>query len=86
MKHLSRAIFRMIKRGESGVVLKEFRDRLWSNETSLVLRCDLRQHYHAPAAKVPIRLRPMELGDFPSIVADARAGCRCCWTIFQAVT
>lgn len=70
MKHLGRTIFRMIGRGESGVVLKEFRDRLWSDETSLVLRCDLRQHHHAPAAKIPIQLRPMELGDFPSIVTE----------------
>ena len=70
MKYLGRTIFRMIRRGESGVVLKELRDRLWSNETSLVLRCDLREHHHAPAAKIPLRLRPMELGDFPSIVAE----------------
>jgi len=32
MKHLGRTIFQMIGRGESGVVLKEFRDRLYSNE------------------------------------------------------
>jgi len=70
MKHLGSTIFRMIRRGESGVVLKEFRDRLWSNETSLILRCDLRQHHHAPPPKIPIRLRPMELGDVPSIVAE----------------
>ena len=70
MKYLGRTIFRMIRRGESGVVLKEFRDRLWSNETSLVLRCDLRQHHHAPPPKIAIRLSPMELGDFPSIVAE----------------
>jgi hypothetical protein len=70
MKYLGRTIFRMVGRGESGVVLKEFRDRLWSNETSLVLRCDLRQHHHAPPPRIPIKLRPMELGDFPSIVAE----------------
>ncbi len=61
MKNLGRTIFRMIRRGESGVVLKEFRDRLYSNETSMVLRRDLRQHHHAPPPKIPIRLRPMEL-------------------------
>ena len=70
MKHLGSTIFRMIRRGESGVVLREFRDRLWSNETSLVLRCDLGERHHAPAAKIPISLRPMEPGDFPAIVAE----------------
>jgi hypothetical protein len=70
MKYLGRTIFRMIGRGEGGVVLKEFRDRLWSKETSLVLRCDLREHHPAPRSKIPIRLRPMEPGDFSLIAAE----------------
>ena len=70
MKYLGRTIFRMIRRGESGVVLKEFRERLYSNEVSMVLRRDLREHHPAPPPKIAITLRPMEFGDFPSIIAE----------------
>lgn len=70
MKNLGRTISKMIRRGEGGVVLKELRDRLYSNETSMVLRRNLHERHPAPPPKIAIRLRPMEPGDFPSIVAE----------------
>jgi hypothetical protein len=60
----------MIRRGESGVLITELRDRLYSNETSMVLRRDLREHHPAPPPRVGGALRPLQSCDLPSIIKE----------------
>jgi hypothetical protein len=70
MKHLLRTAVSMMRCGETGVMLHEIRDRLYSNEVSMVLRRDLRDDRFAPEARIPLTLRPIQPSDFPLILKE----------------
>jgi GNAT superfamily N-acetyltransferase len=70
MKHLVRTAALVASRGECGILLKEVRDRLYSNETSLILRRDLFQRRTVPEPKTAIMLRRLETRDFRPIIKE----------------
>src|SRR5438132_8205258 len=61
----------MIRRGETREILRELAARIHSDEASFVLRRDLSLPLTPrPAAKIPVRVRPLEPRDLPQIVAE----------------
>ena len=67
----ARTLLLMLLRGEKTEMLKELADRLYSDQASYILRRDLAQPLLArPRARIPIRIRPMEPGDIPAILAE----------------
>jgi GNAT superfamily N-acetyltransferase len=61
----------MLLRGDTAEILGELANRLHSDDASYILRRDLaRPLVPSPAAKIPFRIRPMEPGDLPTIVAE----------------
>jgi hypothetical protein len=67
----AKTLLLMLLRGEKTEMLKELADRIYSDQASCILRRDLAQPLvPRPRAKIPIRIRPMEPGDIPAIVAE----------------
>jgi hypothetical protein len=70
MKHLVRTMVMMARHGETTLPIKEVCERIYSNETSLILRRDLGEHHPAPLAKIALTLRALQSQDFPSIIKE----------------
>ncbi len=61
----------MLRRGEHSEMLTELANRIYSDDASLILRRDLtRPLVPRPTAKIPIRIRPAEPGDFAQLSAE----------------
>lgn len=70
MSYLIRTVTSMIKRGESGALIKELCNRIYSEDVSMVLRRDLRDRSHRPRAKIPLSLRRLAPEDVPIILKE----------------
>lgn len=67
----AKTLLLMLLRGENTEILRELMNRLYSDQASYILRRDLAQPLvPRPRSKIPIRIRPMEPGDIPAIVAE----------------
>ncbi|HJU09547.1 MAG TPA: hypothetical protein VJ728_01655 [Candidatus Binataceae bacterium] len=61
----------MLRRGEKAEMLNELVNRLYSDDASYILRRDLMRPLEPrPAARIPIRIRPLETNDLPAIIAE----------------
>jgi hypothetical protein len=61
----------MLLHGEEAEIFSELANRLYSDDTSYILRRDLaRALVPRPVAKIPFRIRPMEARDLPRILAE----------------
>ena len=65
-----RTVLMVVRRGETREILEEARERLYSNSSSLILRRDLSVPLKAPAAKLPITVRPLRASDLACIVKE----------------
>lgn len=63
-------LFFMLTRGEAGELWKEVKRRLYSNERSLCLRRDLDEPFETPAAKIELRIRPLQPEDVPKLLEE----------------
>ena len=70
MKYLVRTIVMMARHGETAAPIKEVCERIYSNETSMILRRDLAEHHPAPPPKITLTLRALQSQDFPSIIKE----------------
>jgi hypothetical protein len=70
ISQLSRTLPLLIANGETGEIVREFASRVYSNEKWYLLRRDLTIPFTASAAKIPIRIRPLEKTDIPKIVHE----------------
>ncbi len=59
----AKMVFSLIARGEIGLLAREFKRRLYSNERSLCLRRDLDTPFETPEAKLPLKIRPLHERD-----------------------
>lgn len=67
----TKTMFLMLARGEMPEILTELASRLYSDDSSYILRRDLaRPLVPRPTAKIPIRIRPMDPDDLAKIVAE----------------
>jgi GNAT superfamily N-acetyltransferase len=53
-----RWLIHLLKAGQPGLILGTLRRKIYSNSTSFCLRRDLAEPFEAPAAKIPISVRP----------------------------
>ncbi|MBN1963817.1 MAG: N-acetyltransferase [Anaerolineae bacterium] len=60
--------------GEFGVLAREARRRAWSNWRHIGVRRDLTQPFDAPAARIPITIRPLRDDDIPLLLDSKLAG------------
>jgi len=60
----------MVARGESNVLAQQLITRLYANQRSLILRCDLREPQAEITAKIPLNLRLLHEEDWPSIIEE----------------
>jgi len=65
---LTKTIPTMIANGKFKAVLEVGRSRIYSNRTDILLRRDLTKPFKAPAAKIPIHLRELQISDIPKIL------------------
>lgn len=65
-------ILRLVLHGELAAVLHRMRGALWSDSTSVRLERDLDVSFVAPAATIPIEVRPLRDADVPGLL-DLRA-------------
>jgi hypothetical protein len=70
MKHLLRTAALVAGRGEIGPLVKEVKDRIYSNQVSLMLRRDLHDQQIGSEPKVPISLRHLETADLRLIIRE----------------
>jgi hypothetical protein len=70
----TKLVFLMVAKGEAGLLVREFKRRLYSNERSLCLRRDLDIPFETPAAKIPIEIRPMRDEDAPKLLGEDDTG------------
>jgi hypothetical protein len=70
MKHVFATVAGMVARGESNVLTKRLINRLYANQTSLILRCDLREPHRGITPKIPLELRLVLEKDLPSIIKE----------------
>jgi hypothetical protein len=70
MKHRIRTIALVASHGEVDALVKEVKDRFYSNQVSLVLRRDLQQRWTVSEPGIPITLRPIEAADFKPIIKE----------------
>lgn len=70
MKHLARTIMMMVRRGETAALLREVRERIYSNDTSMILRCDMWEHRLAPQPKIALSIRRLQTRDLPLIIKE----------------
>ena len=70
MKHVLATVAKMVARGESNVLTKQLLKRLYANQTSLILRCNLREPHVGITPKIPLNLRRMLEKDLPSIIKE----------------
>jgi hypothetical protein len=70
MKYLLRTIVMMARHGETAASIKEVCERIYSNETSMILRRDLAEHHRAPPPKIAVTLRGLQPQDFPLIIRE----------------
>jgi len=70
MKHLVRTMLMMARHGEIAAPIKEVCERIYSNETSMILRRDLWEHHPAPQPKIALTVRPLRSQDFPLIIKE----------------
>lgn len=65
-------LIRLLKAGEPGLILETLRRKIYSNSTSFCLRRDLAEPFEAPAAKIPITVRPAQEAEAANLFnADA---------------
>src|SRR5262249_32563535 len=69
MKYLGRTAVRMVGRGEGMVLLRELGTRIYANQRSLILRCDLVQPPPIVNARIPLTVRKLEKKDIRSIIS-----------------
>jgi RimJ/RimL family protein N-acetyltransferase len=70
MKHVFATVAGMVARGESHELTKRLINRLYANQTSLILRCNLRERSRSMTSKVPLNLRQVSEKDVPSIIKE----------------
>jgi hypothetical protein len=70
MKHAFATVAGMVARGESKVLTKRLMERLYANQTSLILRCDLREPPREITPTIPLNLRLVQENDLPSIIKE----------------
>jgi RimJ/RimL family protein N-acetyltransferase len=67
----AKTLLLMLRKGEKSDILTELGRRFYSDEASYILRRDLaRPLVPRPAAKIPIRIRPMDPGDFEVLIRE----------------
>ena len=67
----AKTLLLMLRRGEQAEILTELANRLYSDDASLILRRDLTWPLvPRPAAKISIRIRPIESIDLAEIIAE----------------
>ena len=85
-------LIRMARAGQPAIIAEKVRRRFYSNSASFCLRRDLTQAFEAPAAKIPITVRPVqaaEAADFfkpnvPGLSPDEINDRIARWGFFQA--
>jgi hypothetical protein len=70
MKHFGETALRMVGRGEAVVIVKQLATRLYADQSSMILRCDLKNPPPVPRARIPFVVRKLEPKDVPSIVKE----------------
>jgi RimJ/RimL family protein N-acetyltransferase len=60
----------MVGRGEAVVMVKQLATRLYADQSSMILRCDLENPPPAPRARISFLVRKLEPKDVPSIVKE----------------
>ena len=61
-------IARLVLHGELGAVVRRMRAALWSDGASIRLERDLSRPFVAPAATIPINIRPLRDTDLPALL------------------
>src|SRR6185437_7858292 len=64
------AIMMMVRRGETAALLREVQERIYSNDISMILRCDMWENHPAPQAKIALRLRQLQAKDVPLVIRE----------------
>src|SRR5579862_138054 len=67
-------LIRLLKAGEPGLILATLRRKIYSNSTSFCLRRDLAEPFEAPAAKIPITVRPAQEAEAANLFNPDAAG------------
>lgn len=70
----AKMVFSLIAKGEVGLLAKEFKRRFYSNERSLCLRRELDIPFETPAAKLPIKIRPLHERDVGALLDVCEEG------------
>jgi hypothetical protein len=70
MKHLLPMAAAMLESGEGTVLVKQLLTRLYANQRSLILRCDMRAPHTTPVSKIPLYVRTVSVVDLPAIVKE----------------
>src|SRR5690348_17514432 len=67
---LRRTLPLLIAKGETLNVARKLGGRIYSEKTWYLLRRDPGTPFIAPPPRIPIRVRPVEKSDYPSIIAE----------------
>jgi hypothetical protein len=70
MQHLLPMAGSMIEGGETAVLVKQLLTRLYANQQSLILRCDMQAPHPLPAAKIQLHLRTVLVEDLAGIIQE----------------
>lgn len=70
MKYLLRTAVTMLRYGDIVGPIREIRERVYSNETSMILRRDMWQSEPALRAKIPLAIRKLQTRDYGAIVRE----------------
>src|SRR5258706_6551437 len=65
-----RTVVMVVGRGKIRKIVEEAGERFYSNSSSLILRRDLSIPLNAPAAKLPITVRPLHASDLARVVKE----------------
>jgi hypothetical protein len=70
MKYLLRTALTMARYGDIVAPIKEICERIYSNETSMILRRDMREQVTVPGARLSLAVRRLEARDYSVILRE----------------